>query len=62
MPFTFYAFLDFFGFWGRRWYPAHCVAYTGTHDNDTILGWMATAPKKDVSFAKAYPLLAVSSP
>ncbi len=35
-------------------YPAHCVAYTGTHDNDTILGWMATAPKKDVSFAKAY--------
>ena len=35
-------------------YPPHCVAYTGTHDNDTILGWMATAPKKDVSFAKAY--------
>lgn len=35
-------------------YPTHCVAYTGTHDNDTILGWMATAPKKDVSFAKEY--------
>ena len=35
-------------------YPSHCVAYTGTHDNDTILGWMDTAPKKDVSFAKAY--------
>ena len=35
-------------------YPAHCVAYTGTHDNDTIQGWMASAPKKDVSFAKAY--------
>lgn len=35
-------------------YPTHCVAYTGTHDNDTILGWMASAPKKDVSFAKAY--------
>ena len=35
-------------------YPAHCVVYTGTHDNDTILGWMASAPKKDVSFAKAY--------
>ena len=35
-------------------YPTHCVVYTGTHDNDTILGWMATAPKKDVSFAKAY--------
>ena len=35
-------------------YPTHCVAYTGTHDNDTILGWIKTAPKKDVSFAKAY--------
>ena len=20
-------------------YPEHCVAYTGTHDNDTIMGW-----------------------
>lgn len=35
-------------------YPAHCVAYTGTHDNDTVQGWMASAPRKDVSFAKAY--------
>jgi 4-alpha-glucanotransferase len=22
-------------------FPRHCVAYTGTHDNDTILGWYA---------------------
>ena len=35
-------------------YPAHCVVYVGTHDNDTIQGWMASAPKKGVSFAKAY--------
>ena len=35
-------------------YPANCVAYTGTHDNDTVQGWMATAPKKDVAYAKAY--------
>ena len=35
-------------------YPAHCVVYTGTHDNDTIQGWMASAPRKGVSFAKAY--------
>ncbi len=35
-------------------YPTHCVVYTGTHDNDTIMGWMASAPKKDVSYAKAY--------
>ncbi len=20
-------------------YPTHCVAYTGTHDNDTLMGW-----------------------
>ena len=35
-------------------YPTRCVVYAGTHDNDTIQGWMASAPKKDVSFAKAY--------
>ena len=35
-------------------YPTHCVVYTGTHDNDTIQGWMASAPKKGISFAKAY--------
>ena len=34
--------------------PAHCVVYAGTHDNDTILGWMASAPRRSVSFAKAY--------
>ena len=35
-------------------YPKHCVVYTGTHDNDTILGWMKTAPKESVKFAKEY--------
>ena len=35
-------------------YTPHCVVYTGTHDNDTIQGWMATAPRKDVAFAKEY--------
>lgn len=25
--------------------PAHCVCYTGTHDNDTVRGWFATAGK-----------------
>ena len=35
-------------------YSPHCVVYAGTHDNDTIQGWMALAPKKDVSYAKAY--------
>lgn len=35
-------------------YPVHSVVYTGTHDNDTILGWFATAPKESVKFAKEY--------
>ena len=35
-------------------YPRRCVVYTGTHDNDTILGWMKSAPRKDVSFAREY--------
>lgn len=35
-------------------YPVHCVAYTGTHDNDTIQGWVASAPKDDVAFAREY--------
>lgn len=35
-------------------YKKHCVVYTGTHDNDTILGWMKTAPPDSVKFAKEY--------
>lgn len=35
-------------------YPKNCVVYTGTHDNDTSLGWCKTAPKDSVKFAKEY--------
>ena len=35
-------------------YPKNCVAYTGTHDNDTILGWSQNADKKDVAYAMRY--------
>lgn len=35
-------------------YKNHCVVYTGTHDNDTIIGWMKTAPKASVKFAREY--------
>lgn len=35
-------------------YPRHCVAYTGTHDNDTLAGWLCSAPQTDVQFAKDY--------
>jgi 4-alpha-glucanotransferase len=35
-------------------YPANCVAYTGTHDNDTALGWFGSAPKDERKFALRY--------
>jgi 4-alpha-glucanotransferase len=35
-------------------YPTHCVTYTGTHDNDTALGWYETAPENERDFAHRY--------
>ena len=35
-------------------YPAHCVCYTGTHDNDTAAGWYAHAGKAEKAFADQY--------
>ncbi len=35
-------------------FEKHCVAYTGTHDNETILGWLESAPAADVDYARAY--------
>ncbi len=35
-------------------YPNNCVVYTGTHDNDTVNGWLATLNKKDLAFVKKY--------
>ncbi|MBQ2236654.1 MAG: 4-alpha-glucanotransferase [Clostridia bacterium] len=32
----------------------NCVVYTGTHDNDTIIGWLENSPEDDVKFAKDY--------
>lgn len=32
----------------------NCVVYTGTHDNDTILGWLESASKTEVMLAKRY--------
>lgn len=28
-------------------YPANCVVYTGTHDNDTTVGWYRSEPGRD---------------
>ncbi len=35
-------------------YVPNCIAYTGTHDNDTALGWLATAPEQEHEFALRY--------
>ncbi|HHU07256.1 MAG TPA: 4-alpha-glucanotransferase [Clostridiaceae bacterium] len=32
----------------------HAVLYTGTHDNDTILGWLKTADPEEINFAAHY--------
>lgn len=35
-------------------YPKNCVAYSGTHDNDTALGWYLGAPEKERDFYRRY--------
>ena len=35
-------------------YSPYCVAYTGTHDNDTARGWWDKAPQRERSYAGAY--------
>ena len=35
-------------------YSSNCVAYTGTHDNDTVCGWYETAPEKEREYALRY--------
>jgi 4-alpha-glucanotransferase len=35
-------------------YPHNCVAYTGTHDNDTALGWYQSAPEPERDFFRRY--------
>ena len=35
-------------------YEHNCVVYTGTHDNETMAGFLKQMPKKDIKFAKKY--------
>jgi len=35
-------------------FPENCVVYTGTHDNDTALGWYNRVPEKDKAFYRSY--------
>ena len=44
-------------------YPVHCIAYTGTHDNDTALGWFnskagegSTRTQQEIDREKAFGL------
>lgn len=51
-----------FGFMGAspqstdlpHYYPVNSVAYTGTHDNDTSLGWYESASKEEQAFCDRY--------
>ncbi len=35
-------------------YPVRCVVYTGTHDNDTVVGWYESTPEKERDFCRRY--------
>ena len=35
-------------------YTQNCVVYSGTHDNDTSIGWFRTAPEKERHNARIY--------
>ncbi|MDD3347007.1 4-alpha-glucanotransferase [Oscillibacter sp.] len=35
-------------------YGPHCVCYTGTHDNDTAVGWYTGATEAEQAYARAY--------
>lgn len=35
-------------------YPVNCVVYTGTHDNDTVVGWWESIGKEEREFVRSY--------
>lgn len=35
-------------------YSSNCVVYTGTHDNDTLRGWLDKATEAELAFIRAY--------
>ena len=35
-------------------YNSNCVVYTGTHDNDTIVGWYSKASTQDKEYVRDY--------
>lgn len=43
-------------------YPHNCVVYTGTHDNDTVLGWYDNLKRADRKFCRRFMNLKRCSP
>ncbi|PAB59695.1 4-alpha-glucanotransferase [Anaeromicrobium sediminis] len=35
-------------------YDKNCIVYTGTHDNDTVAGWLENGIKEDIEYSKKY--------
>ena len=35
-------------------YPNNCIAYTGTHDNETMVGWFGSISKEEMQLARDY--------
>ena len=35
-------------------YPRNCICYAGTHDNNTLLGWLTEIPEADLDYATDY--------
>lgn len=35
-------------------YEKNCICYTGTHDNETLLGWIASSTEERLAYVKAY--------
>lgn len=42
------------GYLPHNYSTRHCVCYTGTHDNDTLLGWYDHASDSELAFAQVY--------
>ncbi|MCD7800580.1 MAG: 4-alpha-glucanotransferase [Ruminococcus sp.] len=38
----------------HNYVSSNCIAYTGTHDNDTLKGWVYSQNKKTIKFCKKY--------
>lgn len=35
-------------------YERNCICYTGTHDNETVMGWLENSPRERLDYMKEY--------